>query len=376
MGSGYLAGTRVTEMGEMRQNASKSRCQGSALIVVLWVLSLLSLLIGSFAFDARIEARVISYYRKRSKAEYVAKSGIEIATLLMSKSKALSRSKTVEADAAEDDEFYDDAMRLSRGLAVLGFERELGDGKMIVDIVPEPARRNINNLGKGDVEIEKNLERILEVGGITEASGLWPVLIESFLDWTDKDNEPRVDGAETDDYYSTLTNSYRAKNGPLDTVGELLLVKGYTQTILYGGVLEAALEGEEEVSISGIQDLLTTYGDGKVNVNAAGLRVLMTIPGVDELTANAIIEEREGVLEKEANSLAAEDEEDYSFKSVGDFVGRVPDMAPDVKNYITTVSGIYRITSRGEVGGVTKKVWCIAEFSKDDLNILRWREED
>ncbi len=350
---------------------------GSALIIVLWVLGLLALLIGSFAFDARIEARIISYYKKRSKAVYLAKSGVELANMLMAKSRDISRSKTKDDGATEDEnEFHEDALRLSRGLAIRGLEHELGDGKIILDIVPEPARRNINNLGKRDEEIEENFERILEVGGITEDSGLWPELIESFLDWTDRNNESRPDGAETEDYYGTLTNAYQAKNGPLDTVGELLLIKGYTHTILFGGVLEKALEGEEEVKISGIQDLLTTYGDGKVNVNAAGLRVLMTLPGVDDLVANAIIEEREGSALEDELLISEGENEDYSFRNVGDFAGRVPDIDPAAKQYLTTSSAIYRITSIGEVGGVRKKVWCIARFSGDNLVILRWREEE
>ncbi|OVE76178.1 hypothetical protein BVX97_01955 [bacterium E08(2017)] len=335
----------------------------------------MSLLIGSFAFDARIEARIISYYRKRSKAVYIAKSGIELATLLMSRSSNVSKNNTSDGAGLEDeeDEFYDQTLALSRGLAVRGLEHELGDGKIILDIVPEPARRNINNLGKNDEDIEQNLERIFIAGGITEDTGLWPVLIESFLDWTDKDSQPRPDGAETEDYYGALTNSYKAKNGPLDTVGELLLIKGYNQAILSGGKLSEESELGEEVVVSGIQDLLTTYGDGKVNVNAASARVLMTLPGVDDLVANAIIEEREG---PEMDGVETDDNEDYSYQSAGDFVSRIPDLDPNVGNYITTASTIYRISSVGEVGGVQKKVWCIVTHEGGKLNILRWREED
>src|SRR5207247_1078297 len=58
-------------------------------------------------------------------------------------------------------------------------------------------------------------------------------IANSILDWMDPDDEPRSNGAEND-YYQTLPNPYRAKNGPLDTIEELLLVKGVTPQLLFG----------------------------------------------------------------------------------------------------------------------------------------------
>ena len=71
-----------------------------------------------------------------------------------------------------------------------------------------------------------------------------------------------------------------------------------------------------------------------------------------------------------------EQEEDTSFKSVNDVFARVPDLNPALRNYISTDSAIYRITSTGTVGGVRRTVWCIARYSNRKLTILRWREED
>jgi len=58
---------------------------GSALIVAIWIIGLLSLLISSFAFDMQIQGRITSYSRKKLKAEYLAKAGIEETKMLMSK---------------------------------------------------------------------------------------------------------------------------------------------------------------------------------------------------------------------------------------------------------------------------------------------------
>ncbi len=350
-----------------RTETAGDRRSGSALIVVLWVIGLLAILMASFAFDAHVEARIISYYRKRTKAEYLARSGLEMARMLMVKSEGMG----ADEEGDEDDRWFQDGKRLKEGLPIQNLVEELGAGEIILSIVPEPARRNINRLGKTDLDIEENMERILEVGGVPEE--MWPELIESFIDWIDPDEEPRFDGAETDDYYSTLEPPYEARNRPqLDTVDELLLVKGFNRTILYGGVLsgEFGEEDEEAIPISGIADLLTTYGDGKVNVNAAPTRVLMTLPDVDEIVAGAIIEEREGLLNPDG------EEEFDPFKSGADLFGRIPDMDPRIRNYVTTDSRIYRITSVGHVANVEKVIWCIVEYSRQDLRILRWREED
>jgi len=341
---------------------------GSALIVVLWVVGILSILVGSFAFDAHIEARITSYYRKRTKAEYLARSGIEIAEMLMAKSTEVKKT-TVTTEADKDDRWYQSAKLLSEGLAITGggLVEKLGEGTITLDIVPEPALRNINNLGKTDQEREENLERILDVAGVPET--MYPQLIESFLDWTDADDVQRADGAE-DDYYESLDSPYKAKNGPLDTTGELLLVKGFTKAILYGGTIETGRPGEDPVVTTGIDDLLTTYGDGKVTVNAASKRVLMTLPGVTDLIADGIIEEREGWYEDGGRK------EDTSFKNTDDFIRRIPELGATARDLVTTESGIYRITSVGTVGGVRFEIWSIVQRGEKELTILRWREQN
>lgn len=359
-------------MFEVRCSTFRRRCRarGSALIVVLWVVGLMSMLLASFAFDAHVEARITSYYRKRAKADALARSGIEVAKMLMVK----SRSVTKEQEDAED-RWLDAAKRLQQG-SLAGLVEELGEGTITLDIVPEPARRNINSLGKTDEEVAANLERIFEVGGIPDSTvkgaATWDELTDSFLDWTDANDEARVNGAETDDYYSTLTPPYQAKNGPLDTVGELLLIRGFTRTILSGGVLDVK-EGDEEgaVVVSGIEDLLTTYGKGKVNINAASERVLRTLPGVDEPAAKAIQQELFW-------ATTTGDSEYKPFENTEDLLARVPGLDPAVKDYVETDSSVYRITSVGSYAGVKREVWCIAEFDakNKDLDIKRWREQD
>jgi len=53
-------------------------------------------------------------------------------------------------------------------------------------------------------------------------------LVSPLIDWEDSDSNPvDSDGAE-DDYYSRMTPPYRAANGPLVSISELYLIRGFT----------------------------------------------------------------------------------------------------------------------------------------------------
>jgi len=364
----------------VRAGPTRSCAGGSALIVALWVVGLLSMIVASFAFDAHLESRITSYYRKRAKAEGLARSGMEIARMLMAKRSEISDETKPEAD----DRWFDTAKQLRKG-AIRGFTVELGEGTVTLDIVPEPARRNVNHLVPGGADnarapserVEEEWARILEVAGVPE--DMWQEIVDSVMDWTDNEIPPKTRdrGGETDDYYALLPSPYKARNGLVDTVEELLLVKGFTRTIVYGGVMQTNSLAAGIVSITGIADLLTTYGTGSgaVNVNAASERVLRTLPGVDDVLARAIVEEREGWVDDQGKR------EGKPFASVEDLFGRVPDILPEVRPYVTTEeSAVCRVTSVGQVYGVKRTISCVAEFMgsgrKMAMQVRRWAEED
>ena len=66
---------------------SRARRRGPALIVALWTLIALTLLVGSMAFDMRVEAQITSHYRKRVKGQALAQAGIEWAKMILVQSR-------------------------------------------------------------------------------------------------------------------------------------------------------------------------------------------------------------------------------------------------------------------------------------------------
>jgi len=395
---------RRMTMSVCRQTASRRRRSsprgGSALIIALWTIALLSMLVMSFALDAMLEGRISTYLRQRRRVDYLTQSGVAIAEMLLEKQSSVSSASSADD---EEDRWKEPALRIKRGQTAV-VDEPIGDGVVHLEIIPEPARWNINMLiGKNSDAV---WEQIFTTAGIPQE--YFSELIDCWNDWVDADSTPSTDGAE-DDYYKSLATPYKARNKEVDTVEELLLVKGFVPAILEGGILNPEEKNKElQVSVKGIKELFTTYGDGKINVNAAPMEVLMTIPGIDEIAAGAIIEEREGrsagvstlgrssatsgssrtgIGSSHSSSASksgtasgsgqatGSDEEDYSFKSVGDFTSRIPGLDTGVSSYVSVNSGTFRLVIEGQAAGVKHAIQAIAEIEGSKVRYLQWRED-
>jgi len=98
-------------------------------------------------------------------------------------------------------------------------------------LTDESAKLNLNllddlqkNLGLDDDEIA---DWLMNIPGMTREH------VDAIRDWIDSDGDKRPYGAESEAYQS-LNPPYAAKNGPLESLDELLLVQGVTPQLLYG----------------------------------------------------------------------------------------------------------------------------------------------
>src|SRR5256885_6162809 len=60
-----------------------------------------------------------------------------------------------------------------------------------------------------------------------------PEIVAAILDWRDEDNNVSPGGAEAD-YYTTLKPPYLPRNGTIETMRELLMVRGISSQLLLG----------------------------------------------------------------------------------------------------------------------------------------------
>jgi general secretion pathway protein K len=338
------------------------RENGSALIVALWVILLLSLLIGSFAFDMHIEAGVTSFYRKRMQSQALAMGGIELAKFTLVASK--------NPDGSDEPDFAglinEDALMAAENLAKGGkvtLTRELGKGTFKVTIYPTESRYNVNKL------TEEQWLDLLEYTGVPEEE--WDPLIDAFLDWTDENDLHRVNGAESDDpFYED--QGYKVKNAPLDTIEELSLIKGFTEEILYGASPETRAEDPGGDHPTGLIQHLTTWSSGCINPNAASVSTLMTLPGILDFQ----VESLQAFLAGEDGELGTEDDELFeTVEEVMDIGGLSADLREML--CIKDVS-VHRVDVVGEVGGsqpVRSYITAMIEMLEEEPVVASWREE-
>jgi len=88
---------------------------------------------------------------------------------------------------------------------------------------------NLNNVANAEGEVvaayADQLRRLLAELSIDQTKA------DAIIDWIDKNVDATLpDGAE-DDYYSGLVPAYRAANGPMVSVSELQLVKGFSSAV-------------------------------------------------------------------------------------------------------------------------------------------------
>ena len=337
-----------------RPNRNEAR-RGSALLAALWAVIILSLLVGGLAFDMQIESAVVSHARKRMKARYLAQAGVEWAKAAIARRDSINEADAELLEDMEGVEMELSALRLARGIGVSGQRLELGDGSLLVDIVPENSKRNVNRLQ------DEEWEELLDITGVPQER--WPELIDCFKDWVDENDLHLLNGAEQDDpYYEE--RGIRVKNAPVDTIDELLLIKGFDEAVLYGG----PGEDEDDPPLAGIAAHLTTWGDGKVNINNASREVLLSLVGLDDdFWIDAILEFRLGE-DGEAGTI------DDGFKNMDEALTIVPELER-VRNQVTTSDITYlRVTATGEVGGVRNRIWCILRVEGKETLPVYWRE--
>lgn len=91
----------------------------------------------------------------------------------------------------------------------------------------ESNRLNLNSLLVADKIPDGGRKILMALPGMTED------IADAILDWLDEDDDSRAYGAEKS-YYSGIEPAYAPRNGPFQTVEELLLIRGVTPTLLFG----------------------------------------------------------------------------------------------------------------------------------------------
>ena len=279
----------------------KDNQRGIALMAVLWVLVLLIALATEFAFSMKMEVNTTRNYKEDTESYYLSRAGLNLALAELFKEarfhsiheehgwitgNILPTTATSESNSSPGQEESDTEQTLGQDEleeeAVQDFDIvnrtdiKLENGSITYTIRDENGKISINSASKN------TLDKLLIFSGVEDKVER-STISDSILDWIDTDKNHRLNGAEND-YYRTLNPPYYAKNGKIETIDELLKIRGVTEEILYG-----SKDDDSENKITGIANHLTVYKIPTVNPNTASeevLNILFQSEQVNEILEN------------------------------------------------------------------------------------------
>jgi type II secretory pathway component PulK len=196
-------------MNRRNNHNSMHTRNGTVLIVTIWIVMVLASLAIVFSQYVRVEAMAAMNHVAEVTAEAAAEAAIQYAFAMLnadSASAVSSTSNPYEAVEAGQGRFW--ILRPS-----LADDRTYEFG-----LADEAAKINLNTA---------SLEMLLRLPSMTSE------LAGSIIDWRDGNQEISTGGAESE-YYLLLPEPYYCKDGPLETVEEVLLIKGGSPAVLYG----------------------------------------------------------------------------------------------------------------------------------------------
>ena len=329
----------------MKNLSPSSKKQGAALLVSLWVLIILALIVGSFSFQVALEGMLVSRKKKQFKAEMLARSGVDYARAIIEQNQ---RARELEIEALEDDPdlFMQSALYVQRGLSTTSNITITNMGTFSVTIESAENGRNVNTLNR------LQWIEIFEMANVPSTE--WDSLIDCLEDWIDEGDLHGLNGAESDDpYYEE--QGYPVKNGPLDSVEELLLIKNWNESILYGKSAD-----DEGDAIYGIADLLTVWGDGKVNLNSATTNVLLSYAEYEGWELEGVLESRKGL--------------DGIEGTLDDGLRSIDEVNADGEKF-KLQSTFLKVTSIGNAGDTAYRIEVIMQLQGARPLVVYWNEK-
>jgi general secretion pathway protein K len=285
--------------------------RGVALVLVLGALAIMTVMLTEFQDEATGELSAALADRDALKAEYLAKSGINLARLLIASEKSVVRPALALLSfgrgappqipiwefsdkilgAFNDKDASVDFAALTNTDPSQGKNLGIDGGKFAVDIVDEDSKLNVNVAARGDLITENRLAlQLLTLMGGDQYSPMFEqrdrddnfsdraAICGAIIDWADPDEnmnqcDPRsatpMTQAAEDASYQLLKKPYFRKNAAYDSLEELHLVRGIGDDFWATFVDPEPDKPKKRV--------MTVWGQGAVNVNTANEQTLLTL---------------------------------------------------------------------------------------------------
>jgi hypothetical protein len=361
------------------------------------VIIALTSLVASFAISMNTEVRLARNSDYDQELEWMGRSGVELARFALANKCPQQKSYDAlnQFWAGGTSPCSNDIPQISLKDVPLGL------GKFSVTIIDMERKWDINMVADPQRPQRDVLQKALSVVGVTDA-GLASTIEDSILDWRNPNTTAGFSGAK-DDYYTHLNPPYYCKGGPIDDLSELLLIKGISPEIYWGSYSSnhpvsayqqhgggpfgqptgghAGLAGnnDEPVYPVGLEQLFSPMG-GKLNINTASALALELIPGIDENTAQHIIQQRAG-----PDGIDGTDD-DAPFQNIGEINGGMPGGGPGGNSgpgpglgtqtqgmaaYIDVVSRVFQVKVVAEINNYKRTFYGVVSRGKGNAQQLQ-----
>jgi general secretion pathway protein K len=358
---------------------------GVALVLTLVIVTLVAIIVLELNFLMRVDVHASTNFRDGVRAYYLAKSGVTVVKELFSR------------DIPEFEELKN--LLLAGGSHTL----PIGEGSATVRLIDETGKINVNALvvdpstpqqtagaqlpqaqqsvgtqlsqgrqrtgaqqsqtqpGAQPSEAQTVSPWIQPMQDLFQRLGIDPTLVGALIDWIDADDIPTGAGGAESSYYRGLEKPYTARNGPMETIAELRLIKGFTDEVLLklgarrvGGIVDPATN----LYLTAVP--MPQGGGWRVNLNTAPVAILQSLTREMGQFADAIVHQRaQHHIEKidELQQFGVGGEALQDFQRLG-----------------TLTSLYYVVEARGTVGDMVQQITALIRTGGDQASqTLYWR---
>lgn len=303
--------------------AQAKRAQGSALMIMIWALLLMSVTVMGVVEYIRYSAEEGALAAAEFHALHLAESGLAVG---------------LHPEARRGDKVLKQKIGTDSGFDVV--------------INYEGARIPINLVT--DERLMGAVVQLFERWGLNSDEAT--IAGESLADWVDRDETVRSNGAEKE-FYETQGIFDLPRDSGFINVDEMLLVRGM-------GIVDRLKPDWRE--------FFSVYGDGTIDLRTAFKETLIAISGASESDVENYIARRDG-----ADGIpGTEDDQRISDGEAFRMLGLSGDRAAAMQGILTSDDDLRRITSTGYVGEKRAQIIVVARRGEDrSLTYLARMEE-
>ena len=321
-----------------------------ALLMTILIISLIMVVTLRFNMTMRASLSGASNLQDNVTLDYMAKSVFNATRAILS----------VDVEDNDYDTLHEDWANLSA--AAMYFSHFFSRGQGGLNVTDHSGRLQVNSLLKKHAdgwqvnEVQKKIWLNLLMSEEYELTDQEAEnIIEAIVDWIDENSDVYGFGGAESSYYQSLENPYSSRNGPMEFIEELLLVKGVTSELFYG---------TEE--FTGLSALVTPWGrDGKININTADSLLLRAFS--DQIDLDMV----DGMMNYR--------EEDEAYLKDPGWYKNAPGFPGDVTipaELLTTASSFFEISTKVVLNDMSRKVrGMIARGPSSQTQIVYWKVE-